>query len=222
MKHPVYWDMLFPLGPSYTLDSTWVGGVECLKHAVHDIKIGRIESALVGVSSVILYPDLSLHWMGLEKLSPDGTCNPFQEDGKRKFASKPSIEERKIFHINKCLVYCIANGYGRSEGVVFLYLQRANDANRIYATVSHVDTTFCGEKSKTFLKPKEEAFVEFFRKFYTDYPISFDDIAYLEADGCAHKVSANFIHSYYLCAFLFFILSNLLKLAHYDFSIMMK
>lgn len=81
-----------------------------------------------------------------------------------------------------------ANGYGRSEGVVFLFLQRANEAKRIYATVSHVDASFCGEKANTFLKPQEEAFVDFFQKFYTDFPVPMDDVAYLEADGSADKV----------------------------------
>ncbi|XP_065203846.1 fatty acid synthase-like [Planococcus citri] len=147
-------------GPSWTIDSTWVGGIECLKSAVHDIKVGRVDGAIVGVSNVIMFPDLSQHWLGLNKLSPDGTCKPYQED---------------------------ANGYGRSEGVVFLFLQRANEAKRIYAHVSHVDATFCGEKANTFLKPREEAFADFFKKFYNDYPVPMDDIAYLEADGSADK-----------------------------------
>lgn len=72
------------LGPSWTIDSTWVGGMECLRQAVHDIKVGRVEAALVGVSNVIVFPELSQHWLGLGKLSPDGTCKPFQENGNQK------------------------------------------------------------------------------------------------------------------------------------------
>lgn len=55
--------------------------MECLKQAVHDIKVGRIESALVGASNVIVFPDLSQHWKEIGKLSADGSCYPFQEDG---------------------------------------------------------------------------------------------------------------------------------------------
>lgn len=81
-----------------------------------------------------------------------------------------------------------ASGYGRSESVVMLYLQRATDAKRIYATVSHTDASFCGSKALTFLKPSEEAFVDFFQKFYADCKVPIRDIVYLEADGSADKV----------------------------------
>ena len=58
-----------------------MGGIECLKAAVQDIKVGRVDGAIVGVSNVIMFPDLSQHWLGLNKLSSDGTCKPFQQDG---------------------------------------------------------------------------------------------------------------------------------------------
>lgn len=68
-------------GPSWTIDSNWIGGMECLTRAVDDIRKGRVENALVGVTNVITFPDLSQHWLKLGKLSPDGSCYPFEETG---------------------------------------------------------------------------------------------------------------------------------------------
>lgn len=66
------------------MDSNWIGGIACLTRAVDDIRKGRVESALVGVTNVITFPHLSQHWMRLGKLNPDGSCHPFEETGKPK------------------------------------------------------------------------------------------------------------------------------------------
>lgn len=70
-------------GPSYTIDSSWIGGIEVLKQAINDIEKGRSEAALVGVTNVIWCPDMAKHWIGLNKLSVDGTCRSFDENGKK-------------------------------------------------------------------------------------------------------------------------------------------
>lgn len=85
----------------------------------------------------------------------------------------------------------LANGYGRSEAVVLLYLQRAEEAKRIYATISHSDATFCGYEANTLLKPKQEALYHFLKQFYSTCNVSPRDIGYLEADGSADKVPGN-------------------------------
>ena len=46
------------------------------------------------------------------------------------------------------LNYFIGNGYGRSEAVCTLLLQRANVARRIYATVVNVKTNTDGFKEQ--------------------------------------------------------------------------
>lgn len=68
-------------GPSFTIDSSWIGGVEVLKQAVDDVAKGRVEAALVGVTNVIWHPGMGLHWIGLDKLSSDGVCRSFDENG---------------------------------------------------------------------------------------------------------------------------------------------
>ena len=72
---------------------------------------------------------------------------------------------------------------------MFLFLQRANEAKRIYAKLNKVDTLFCGEESETLLKPKEEAFVKFLRSFYEDVRAIEKPIGFIETDGSADKVS---------------------------------
>lgn len=73
-------------GPSYSIDSTWIGGIEALKQAVDDIAKGRIDTALVGVSNIILQPETSKQWTELGKLSIDGMCRSFDENGKKSWS----------------------------------------------------------------------------------------------------------------------------------------
>ncbi|XP_026815045.1 fatty acid synthase-like isoform X2 [Rhopalosiphum maidis] len=147
-------------GPSYTIDSSWIGGIEILKQAAEDVAKGRIKAALVGVTNIIWHPDMAKHWIGLDKLSPDGICKSFDEN---------------------------ASGYGRSEGVVVLLLQRSTDALRSYGTILHCDASICMEKAINFIRPSEDSFRDFFKSFYEDCKVSPANICYLESDGSACK-----------------------------------
>lgn len=88
------------------------------------------------------------------------------------------------------IVY-IASGYGRSEGVVVLLLQRSTEALRSYGSIIHADARICMEKAINFIRPSEDSFREFFRSFYESCKISPSNISYLEADGSACKVLLN-------------------------------
>ncbi|VVC35574.1 Hypothetical protein CINCED_3A020887 [Cinara cedri] len=103
---------------------------------------------------------MAKHWIGLEKLSADGICRSFDEN---------------------------ANGYGRSEGVVVLLLQRSTEALRSYGSIIHADARVCMEKSVNFIRPSEDSFREFFKSFYKDCKVSPESISYLEADGSGCK-----------------------------------
>lgn len=102
------------------------------------------------------------------------------------------------------MYYFLANGYGRSEGVVVLLLQRSTDALRSYGSILNVDARLCMEKSVNFIRPSEDSFREFFKSFYEDCNISPEDISYLESDGSACKVFINY--------FLNIIINKLYKL----------
>lgn len=72
---------------------------------------------------------------------------------------------------------------------MFLFLQRENEANRVYGKIPHVDSSFFGDEADTLLKPQKGAFVNFLEKFYSTPGIAREDVAYLEADGSGDKVS---------------------------------
>lgn len=82
----------------------------------------------------------------------------------------------------------IANGYGRSEGVVVLLLQKSTEALRSYGTILHADARICMEKAVNFIKPSEDAIRDFFKSFYEDCQVLPASVSYLEADGSACKV----------------------------------
>lgn len=90
--------------------------------------------------------------------------------------------------LNNCF---LASGYGRSEGVVVLLLQRSTEALRSYGTILHVDARVCMEKALNLIRPSEDSFREFFKSFYNDCNVSPSNISYLEADGSACKVFLN-------------------------------
>lgn len=85
-------------------------------------------------------------------------------------------------------ILTIASGYGRSEGVVVLLLQRSTEALRSYGTILHADAKDCMEEAVNLIRPSENSLRKFFESFYKDCKISPANISYLEADGSACKV----------------------------------
>jgi len=81
-----------------------------------------------------------------------------------------------------------ASGYGRSEGVVVLLLQRSTDALRSYGTILHCDARLCMEKAINLIRPSEDSFRDFFKTFYEDCKVLPENVSYLESDGSACKV----------------------------------
>lgn len=73
---------IFISGLSYTYYSDVSGGLEALSAAYQNIREGRIEAALVGCSSSIIDPKISLSFLRLGFLSPDAICRAFDANGK--------------------------------------------------------------------------------------------------------------------------------------------
>lgn len=82
----------------------------------------------------------------------------------------------------------IASGYGRSEGVVVLLLQKSTEALRSYGSLVHADARLCMDKAINFIKPSDDSIRDFFKSFYESCKVSPTQISYLEADGSACKV----------------------------------
>lgn len=55
--------------------------MEALSTAYHSIADGRIDAAIVGGSSSIIDPKISVSYMKMGYLSPDSYCRAFSKDG---------------------------------------------------------------------------------------------------------------------------------------------
>ncbi|KAI5698921.1 hypothetical protein M8J76_008538 [Diaphorina citri] len=152
---------LFDLkGPSFTIDNSWTGGIEVLRQAVQDISEGRVDTAIVGVSNLLLNANLNSLFQGLNRLSPDGKTRSFDH---------------------------LANGYARSEGIVVLLLQRSETALRSYGEVLHAESRFYGSLERPFVGFNQANLVEFFTNFYQKARVDPGQVDFLEADGSAIK-----------------------------------
>jgi len=148
-------------GPSYALDTACASSMYAMHQAVTAIRNGECDSAIIGGTNIILHPATSMQFNRLGMLSKDGKCMAFDASG---------------------------NGYVRSEAIVTLYLQKAKDARRIYATVIHAKTNVDGNKSQGITYPNGEMQNQLMREVYNESGINPKDITYVEAHGTGTKV----------------------------------
>ena len=71
----------FP-GPSYTVDTACSSSLLAMDQALHSIKTGQCDAAVVGGSNLCLKPQTALQFMKLGMLSPEGMCKSFDAEGK--------------------------------------------------------------------------------------------------------------------------------------------
>ena len=89
-------------------------------------------------------------------LSPDGKCKSFDES---------------------------ANGYVRSESVSIVFLQKAKNARRVYATVIHGKTNFDGFKEQGVIVSSTHGQTTLMQELYMECRISPHLVDYIEANG---------------------------------------
>ncbi|KAL0105763.1 hypothetical protein PUN28_015883 [Cardiocondyla obscurior] len=154
-----YW--LGVTGPSYTLDSACSSSLVALEHAYRCLIDGQCEGAIVGGSNLCLHPYVSLQFSRLGVLSPDGRS--------------------KVFDID-------ADGYARSETISVIYLQKAKNAKRIYATLVYGKTNCDGYKEQGITFPSSKMQSKLMKECYADCNLSPNDLSYLECHGTGTKV----------------------------------
>lgn len=82
-----------------------------------------------------------------------------------------------------------ANGYGRSEATVLMFLQRAQDAKRNYGTVMLSKSLLYGINPHTPLDFDEKLVEETFKDIYENHKeVKPEDIKYFEMDASGVKV----------------------------------
>lgn len=81
-----------------------------------------------------------------------------------------------------------ADGYARSEAISVVYLQKAKDAKRIYATVVHSKTNCDGFKEQGITFPSSRMQSALLRQCYEESDVSPNNVYYLECHATGTKI----------------------------------
>ncbi|XP_050502321.1 fatty acid synthase isoform X2 [Diabrotica virgifera virgifera] len=143
-------------GPSLIADTACSSSLFALESAYRDLRLGLVDTAVVGGANMTLHPFVSLQFARLGVLSHDGSCKVFDKTG---------------------------NGYARAETVSVIILQKSKDAKRKYADLVYVKTNCDGYKEAGITYPSGEAQRQLMREVYSDCGISPADLSFIEAHG---------------------------------------
>ncbi|VVC29213.1 Acyl transferase/acyl hydrolase/lysophospholipase,Ketoacyl-synthetase, C- [Cinara cedri] len=146
-------------GPSYTTDSTWIGGSQSLMRAKKMIEDGVINAAIVGSCNLCLNPNISLQYEGLGRLNNTNETRSFSVD---------------------------ANGTNRAESCVSLFLQKSTEAKRSYGTLLSAISIF-GETKDYFCHYSDNLYKEVLLKSYKEAGVDPAKVAFVEAEGLGIK-----------------------------------
>nr|CAI5836391.1 unnamed protein product [Callosobruchus analis] len=148
-------------GPSVTVDTACSSSSFAIENAFRAIISGQIDTAIVAGSNICSHPFVSLQFARLGVLSMDCSCKAFDKAG---------------------------NGYARSECVCVMVLQRAKDANRVYANVVYAKTSCDGYKEQGITYPSGPEQTHLLNEFYEDCNVNTAVVSYLEAHGTGTHV----------------------------------
>ncbi|GBN76779.1 Fatty acid synthase [Araneus ventricosus] len=143
-------------GPSFLIDTFCSSGAVALYEAVRAIQSNECEAAIVGAANLCLRPATSLHFHKLNMLSDDGICKSFD---------------------------VAANGYGRSEAIVALLLQKSDVARRKYASIVHIKTNTDGFKEQGATFPSAAMQKRLIKEVYDECRLNPLKVCYVEAHG---------------------------------------
>ncbi|GBN02031.1 Fatty acid synthase [Araneus ventricosus] len=143
-------------GPSFVMDTGCSSGALALYEAVLSIQSNECEAAIAGAAHLCLKPDAALQLYRLNVLSDDGVCKPFDSAG---------------------------NGYGRSEAIVALLLQKSDVARRKYASIVHIKTNTDGFKEQGVLFPSASMQKRLMKEVYDECKLNPLKVSYVEAHG---------------------------------------
>lgn len=143
-------------GTSYTCDTACSSSFFALSQAIHDIKNGKVDNAVVGAAHLIFSPHEYSEFNKLQMLSPDGKAKPYSSE---------------------------RNGYVRAETVGAVFLQRIDHCKRIYATVVGAHTSSDGYKKEGIHHPSYRGHLELIKTVFLDNNVDPNEITYFEGHG---------------------------------------
>nr|CAD7197600.1 unnamed protein product [Timema douglasi] len=201
------------MGPSYAYVTNETAGLDGITMAYEAIKAGRCVGAVVGTVNLVMHPESLYQHNKLNLLSKDGQCRSFDADCRLaqplpfllifpNFSLSYVSPVRSFsFHVLLRLVHThlgcglpIGDGFARSDSCVVLYLQKARDAKRIYATVVHSDKEFFGDRKAGLVRPLDDPLISLLTRFYDKCGIDPSEIVFLEANGCGVKTRIHQTH----------------------------
>ncbi|XP_053392677.1 fatty acid synthase-like [Mercenaria mercenaria] len=147
-------------GPSYAIDTACSSSLLALDQALHSIRSGQCDAAIVGGANLCLRPAVAVQFMRLGMLSPEGMCKSFDAEG---------------------------NGYCRSEGIIAVYLQKEVGAKRVYCTLVHSKTNSDGNKQQGITFPSGDVQKRLLNEVYSEACIDPTQVSYVEAHGTGTK-----------------------------------
>ncbi|XP_053608163.1 fatty acid synthase-like [Plodia interpunctella] len=151
-------------GPSYALDVACASSMACLEHAYETISSGICDAAIVGGCNLCMHPHVSLNIRRAGFSCLDGKTRCFDNN---------------------------ADGAVRADAISVLYIQKAQDAKRIYSQVYHMKGNYAtnprvdGEEFLPTREPKE--IEDFFNAFYSEINMDPTKVEFVEAYGSALK-----------------------------------
>lgn len=117
-------------GPSYSIHTSWSGGVSALELGIDLIRKGFCEAAVVTTASLIFYRAAATEYADMNLLTPGGRCRSFDADGNHLliyFLSKITIDSISYCNIelaNYALLplrnYCFEKSKQNATAIVIL------------------------------------------------------------------------------------------------------
>lgn len=143
------------------MDTACSSSIIAFHQAITAIRTGQCEAAIVGGTNLCLKPTTSLQFNRLNMLSVDGKCKAFDASG---------------------------NGYVRSETASVIFLQKASNAKRVYATVVNSKINTDGNKEQGITYPSGAMQNKLIRECYAEVGLDPNEVIYLETHGTGTKV----------------------------------
>ncbi|CAF3471296.1 unnamed protein product [Rotaria socialis] len=143
-------------GPSYTIDTACSSSLLALDCALNALRNGACDAAIIGGVNLCFRPQTSLQFLKLQMLSHDGACRAFDSSG---------------------------TGYVRSETVATVFIQKRQDAKRLYATLLHSKTNTDGWKKDGITFPNGDMQKKLLESIYDEIHLDPNHVGYVEAHG---------------------------------------
>ncbi|XP_043492452.1 fatty acid synthase-like [Polistes fuscatus] len=148
-------------GTNCTVHSSCTSSSLAIKKAYETIKAGDCEYAIVSGCILSLLPKTSHQLYELGLLSTDGVNRSFDKK---------------------------ASGFSRSDSVGTIFLQRAENAKRVYAEVVNLSVKYTKAISRnTCLFPTAESQAQIMKQTLKHCGLKPSDVTYIEADGTGIK-----------------------------------